>query len=294
MSNPPIPKLAPRPPDSHKGTFGHALLIGGSRGMAGAISLAGMAALRSGAGLVTIATADNCLDTVAGFEASYMTVPLASDAEGRIAKAAQSKIAELAARCTTIGCGPGMQRSADIDQLVAWLYQDSLQTMIVDADALNALSAQRDILSTHAGARIVTPHPGEFARLLGIEKLDPNERMQRATEFAEQNNIVVVLKGHRTIVTDGERTYVNETGNPGMATGGCGDVLTGTITALAGQQLTLPGQGLTPFQAAQLGVHIHGRAGDLAAAAHGETSLIASDLVRCLPEAFKWLTNHQP
>src|SRR5262245_1163740 len=125
MPNPPLPKLAPRPPDSHKGTFGHALLIGGSRGMAGAISLAGMAALRSGAGLVTIATSEACLNTVASFEPSYMTVPLASDAEGRIAKAAQPKIAELAARCTTIGCGPGLQRSEEIDQLVAWLYQES-------------------------------------------------------------------------------------------------------------------------------------------------------------------------
>jgi ADP-dependent NAD(P)H-hydrate dehydratase len=287
MSNPPLPKLAPRPPDSHKGTFGHALLIGGSRGMAGAISLSGMAALRSGAGLVTIATSDACLDTVAGFEPSYMTVPLPSDAEGRIAKPAQPKIAELAARCTTIGCGPGMQRSEEIDQLVTWLYQESPLPMIVDADALNALSAQPDDLPVHAGPRIVTPHPGEFARLLGIAKLDPKERMERATEFAEQNNIIVVLKGHRTIVTDGQQAYVNETGNPGMAAGGCGDVLTGIIAALAGQ-------GLTPFQAAQLGVHVHGRAGDLAAAAHGETSLIASDLVRYLPEAFQCLTNHQP
>jgi NAD(P)H-hydrate epimerase len=219
------------------------------------------------------------MDTVAGFEPSYMTVPLPSDAEGRIAKSAQPKIAGL--RCTTIGCGPGMQRSNDIDQLVAWLYQESPLTMVVDADALNALAAQPDILPIHAGARIVTPHPGEFARLLGIEKLDPSEPAQRATEFARQNNVVVVLKGHRTIVTDGQqKTYVNETGNPGMATGGCGDVLTGIITALAGQ-------GLTPFEAAQLGVRIHGRAGDLAAAALGETSLIASDLVRYLPEAFK-------
>jgi NAD(P)H-hydrate epimerase len=180
-----------------------------------------------------------------------------------------------------------MQRSTDIDRLVAGLYQDLAQTMVVDADALNALSSQRDILPKHTGPRILTPHPGEFARLVGVAKLDPNERMQLATAFAQQNDLVVVLKGHRTIVTDGQQAYVNETGNPGMATGGCGDVLTGIITALAGQ-------GLTPFQSAQLAVHIHGRAGDLAAAAQGEISLIASDLVRYLPEAFTGLAAHQP
>ncbi|MCC7087457.1 MAG: NAD(P)H-hydrate dehydratase [Pirellulales bacterium] len=287
MPNLPLPKLMPRPLDSHKGVFGHVLLVGGSRGMAGAISLSGMAALRSGAGLVTLATPETCVDTVAGFEPSYMTVPLLSDAHGRIAKTAQPQVAELARRCTTIGCGPGMQRSAEIDQLVAWLYQESSLPMVADADALNALSAQRDLLPRHAGPRIVTPHPGEFARLLGIAKLDPKDRTELAIQFARRNEVVVVLKGHRTIVADGAQTYVNETGNPGMATGGCGDVLTGIIAALAGQDLS-------PFQAAQLGVYVHGLAGDLAAAAHGETSLIASDLVRQLPEAFKRLDNHQP
>jgi ADP-dependent NAD(P)H-hydrate dehydratase len=286
MLNPPLPTLPLRPADSHKGMYGHALLIGGSRGMAGAISLAGTAALRSGAGLVTVATPAVCLDTVAGFEPSYMTVPLECDREGRIAKAAQQKIAELATHCTAIGCGPGMQRTADIDLLVSSLYRETPLPMIVDADALNSLSTQREILPTHVGTRIVTPHPGEFARLIGIAKLDPNERMDQATELAKQCNIVVVLKGHHTIVTDGDQAYVNDTGNPGMATGGCGDVLTGIITALVGQKLTA-------FEAAQLGVYVHGLAGDLAAAANGQTSLIASDLVRFLPEAFKRL-NYQP
>jgi ADP-dependent NAD(P)H-hydrate dehydratase len=255
--------------------------------MAGAISLAGMAALRSGAGLVTVATPEVCLDTVAGFEPSYMTVPLSCDAEGRIAKSALQRLGEVTSRCTSLGCGPGMQRSAEIDQLVGQLYCELPLPMIVDADALNSLSTQRTNLPTHAGPRIVTPHPGEFSRLTGIMKLDPGERMNRAQEFAKQYKTIVVLKGHRTIVTDGDQAYVNETGNPGMATGGCGDVLTGIITALVGQNLT-------PFEAAQLGVHIHGLAGDLAVKAHGEVSLIASDLVRFLPEAFKRLANYQP
>lgn len=248
--------------------------------MSGAISLAGMAALRSGAGLVTVATADACLDVVAGFEASYMTVPLACDDQGRLSETAHRRIVELAAKCTSIGCGPGMQLTEDIGSLVGRLYVELAQPMVVDADALNALSKQPDLFSRHAGPRIVTPHPGEFARLVGIEKLNPAEREERAKDLAIRGNLIVVLKGHKTIVTDGHDLYVNTTGNPGMATGGCGDVLTGIITALAGQHLS-------PFAAAQLGVYVHGLAADLAAHELGETSLIASDLLRYLPAAFQ-------
>ncbi len=280
MSNPPLPKLAPRPPDSHKGLFGHALLIGGSTGLAGAISLSGMAALRSGAGLVTVATSETCQPVVAGFEPSYMTVRLACDEQGRLTKTAHRRIAEVAAKCTSLGVGPGMQVTPDVDYLVGRMYFELTQPAVFDADALNALATQPDLFSRHAGPRIVTPHPGEFARLAGIPKLDPAEREARAKDFAIRGNIIVVLKGHRTIVTDGHDFYLNSNGNPGMATGGCGDVLTGIITALLGQ-------GLTPFEAAQLGVHVHGLAGDLAAAELGQVSLIASDLLRFLPAAFK-------
>lgn len=282
MPNPPLPKLAPRPPDSHKGTFGHALLIGGSKGLSGSIALSGMAALRSGAGLVTVATPEACQGVVASYEPSYMTEPVACDDQGRLAKAAHRRIAEVAAKCTSIGVGPGMQVTPDVDHLVGRMYFEFNQPMVFDADALNALSTQPDLFSRHAGPRIVTPHPGEFARLAGISKLEPTEREARAKDFAIRGNIIVVLKGHHTIVTDGHEFYSNSTGNPGMATGGSGDVLTGIITALLGQ-------GLTPFQAAQLGVHVHGLAGDLAAKELGEVSLIASDLLRYLPEAFKQL-----
>jgi NAD(P)H-hydrate epimerase len=283
MSSPPIARLAPRSPDSHKGTFGHALLIGGSRGMGGAIALAGMGALRSGAGLVTVATADSCQPIVASFEPSYMTVPLPSDEQGRLAKTAHRRIAEVALKCTSIGCGPGMQLTPEVDYLIGRMYFEFTQPMVVDADALNALATQPDLFSRHAGPRVVTPHPGEFARLVGIDKLDPTQRDDRAIDFAIRGNIIVVLKGHHTIVTDGKNLYRNNTGNPGMATGGCGDVLTGIITALLGE-------GLTPFDAAQLGVYVHGLAGDLAAQELGQTSLIASDLVRYLPHAFKQIS----
>jgi NAD(P)H-hydrate epimerase len=150
--------------------------------------------------------------------------------------------------------------------------------MVFDADALNALAAQPAILSRHAGPRILTPHPGEFARLIG-QKLSAADREPAAVALADRCGIVVVLKSHRTFVTDGRRQWHNRTGNPGMATGGSGDSLTGLVTALACQ-------GLEPFDAARLGVHLHGLAGDLAAEQFGQVSLIASDLIRFLPKAF--------
>jgi NAD(P)H-hydrate epimerase len=173
-----------------------------------------------------------------------------------------------------------MQVTPDVDYLVGHMYLELPQPMVVDADALNALALEPARFPRHAGPRIVTPHPGEFARLAGIKRLETAEREDRARDFAIRGDVVVVLKGHRTVVTDGNRLYVNSTGNPGMATGGCGDVLTGVITSLLGQ-------GLEPFEAAQLGVHVHGLAGDLGAQTLGQISLIASDLIRFLPDAFK-------
>ena len=158
------------------------------------------------------------------------------------------------------------------------MYQEIAKPIVFDADALNALAAEPDVLAHPGGPRILTPHPGEFARLIG-RKLDPEPRSDAAAELAARCGIVVVLKGHRTLVTDGQRRAVNATGNPGMATGGTGDVLTGLITALACQHLE-------PFDAARLGVYLHGLAGDLAAAELGQVSLVASDLIRYLPKAF--------
>ncbi len=275
-----LPRLAPRPPHAHKGHFGLALLIGGSRGMAGAIGLAGRSALRAGAGLVRLAVPDLCLPTVACFDPAYMTVPLASDRRGRIALDAHRRIVELARRATTLALGPGLGRSLGLDTLVGRLYGELEQPMVVDADALNALAARPHLLPRHAGPRILTPHPGEFARLTGSSSVPPERGPAAAVELAERINAIVVLKGHQTRVTDGRRLWTNTTGNPGMATGGAGDVLTGLITALACQ-------GLDSFDAARLGVYLHGLAGDLAAEQLGQPSLTADDLVRFLPAAFK-------
>ncbi len=283
MTNDPsstLPRLQPRAPESHKGDFGRALLVGGSRGMSGAIALAGMAALRSGAGLVTLATADVCLETVASFEPSYMTTTLPSDTEGRIAYAAREKLSEITTSAACVAVGPGLGRSTGLTQLVAWIYKSLAQAVVIDADALNALAERPQGLNRPGGPRILTPHPGEFRRLVGDENLPSDKLAGTASTWAKQHNVVLVLKGHRTLITDGGREAINSTGNPGMATGGSGDVLTGIITALVCQ-------GMQPFEAAQLGVHVHGLAGDLAAQKLGQVSLIASDLVRFLPAALR-------
>jgi len=274
-----LPHPAPRDPDSHKGHFGFDLIVGGSRGMTGAAVMAGTAALRGGAGLVRLAVPDVCLGIVASFEPSYMTIPLPADGEGRIAAEAWGKIMESAEWADVVALGPGLGRSEGLDGLVGRLYREVDKPMVVDADGLNALSTQPDVLGDHAAPRILTPHPGEFARLTG-QKLGADEREEAAVELAARTNTVIVLKGHRTLVTDGTGRYKNATGNPGMATGGSGDVLTGLITALTGQALS-------PYDAARLGVYLHGLAGDFAASEYGEVSMIASDLVDFLPDAFE-------
>lgn len=272
------PKLPARRPDSHKGDFGTALIVGGSRGMAGAAALAGMAALRGGAGLVRLAVPDPCLETVAGFDPCYMTVPLPADDCGRIALEAFGLLMELIESATVVACGPGLGRSPGLDQLVAKFYSETAKPMVFDADALNALAAQPAVLKQPGGPRILTPHPGEFARLIG-EKLDGDAQADAAVELAARCKAVVVLKGHRTLITDGHQRAVNTTGNPGMATGGSGDVLTGLITALACQ-------GMEPFDAARTGVYLHGLAGDLAVEEVGQPPLIAQDLIDSICEAF--------
>jgi NAD(P)H-hydrate epimerase len=274
-----LPRLPHRPPESHKGDFGLALVVGGCRGMSGAVTMAGMAALRGGAGLVRLAVPEPCLDTVARFEPSYMTVPLPADPQGRIALAARQGIVAAAKTATVVGCGPGLGRSLGLTALTVWLYAHLPKPMVIDADGLNALATRRDTLARPIAPRILTPHPGEFARLLGAARVPAGECESAAVDLARRWGVVLVVKGHRTFITDGVHRAVNTTGNPGMATGGSGDVLTGLITALACQ-------GLTPFDAARLGVFLHGLAGDLAVKELGQEALIASDLIRFLPQAF--------
>ena len=282
-----LPRLPQREPESHKGTFGTVLVAGGSRGMTGAVTLAGKAALRGGAGLVRLAVADACLETVAAAEPSYLTLPLPADRAGRVSLDACELLQTAAARATAVALGPGLGRSLGLDALVARLYQTLPLPMVLDADALNALSDRPELLSRPGGPRILTPHPGEFTRLLGATHTPPlAEREAAAVELAARWGVIVVLKAHHTLVTDGQQTAHNTTGNPGMATGGSGDVLTGLLGSLLAQRFA-------PWDAARLAVYLHGLAGDLAAAKLGEESLIASDLVHYLPSAFLELRSRQ-
>jgi len=277
----PLPKLPPRLADSHKGDYGRALLIGGSRGMSGAISLAGRAALRSGAGLVTLAVPHSVQEVVAGYEPSYMTHALA-DANGQIAATSADEVVELAKGATVLALGPGLGRDPALTEFVARLHREIVKPLVVDADGLFALAERADALLKPGGNRVLTPHPGEFARLMG-ERPQPARRVEAAVKLAQRDSTgrtTVVLKGHGTVVTDGRRYSINQTGNPGMATGGSGDVLTGIITGILCQ-------GMSPFDAARLGAHVHGLAGDLAAEELGQVSLIATDLIDYLPFAFQ-------
>jgi NAD(P)H-hydrate epimerase len=277
-----VPRLRPRDPNSHKGTYGRVLIVGGSRGMTGAVGLAGMAATRGGAGLVTVAVPDTCLETVASYDPCFMTVPLAADEQGRLVADAAPELSQRAAQSTAIGIGPGLSRSPGVTHVVTHVYKRFAGPMVVDADALNALASRPTRLAGAGGPRIITPHVGEFCRLIG-EELAPDACRERAQALAAEQQLIVVLKGHHTLVTDGSHHYENRTGNPGMATGGAGDVLTGVITALLGQ-------GLSPLDAAVLGVHVHGVAGDLACDEVGEISLIATDILEYLPDAFQQLS----
>jgi NAD(P)H-hydrate epimerase len=275
-----LPRLAPRAADSNKGSFGRVLVVAGSRRMSGAAVLCGSAALRGGAGLVRVVVPAEILPIVAGSNPCYLTAPLPHDSQGQLDRPAEAELLALLQANTVAAIGPGLGQSAAITDLVTSLLSKSDKPIVLDADGINAIRQNPGALRRQA-ATVITPHPGEFARLLGSDIAHVQTNRQRvAVEFAAKHGLVVVLKGHGTIVTDGRHLYINQTGNPGMATGGTGDVLTGLIAALIGQ-------GLEAFAAAQLGVHWHGLAGDLARDELGEVSLIASDLLDYLAKAIR-------
>ena len=277
-----IPKLKPRAIDAHKGDFGKVCIIAGSTGMSGAAALAGRAALRAGAGLVRVATPKSVLPIVASIEPSFTTIALPEDSHGRISAKAINPVLEAAGQNECLAFGPGLGISGALRSLLEALLEQDRLRLIIDADGLNNLAGIKDWPTGLKASLILTPHPGEMKRqwsALLREPLPP-DRQQQAVQLAQKTKTIVVLKGAGTVVTDGQKVYINKTGNPGMATAGSGDVLTGIITALAGQ-------GLNNFDAAVLSVYIHGLAGDIAAESLGQISLIATDMIDALPEAFK-------
>lgn len=274
--------LKKRDSEGHKGTYGHAMIIGGSLGMTGAVMMSSYAALRSGAGLVTAAVPESLVPVVDSALLEVMSTPLAENGDCVISVEALPAIENLLGTASVCAIGPGMSRYHDARTIIGFILENSGIPLVIDADALNALVGDTNILKHRQVPLVLTPHPGEMARLTGksIEEIQ-SRRIETARGFAREHGLTLVLKGHNTVIaTSNGDVYINMTGNPGMATAGSGDVLTGVITALIAQ-------GLNPQQAAIAGVYLHGAAGDLAAVDRGERGLVATDLLHCLPQAIR-------
>ena len=271
--------LPTRAAESHKGDFGRVLIVAGSMGKTGAAHLSALGALRSGAGLVTVATPRSCLPILASMGAEYMTIPLDETPSGHIDYAALDRVLELSS--DVIAVGPGIGQEPSTAAFVHGLLERAGVPLVLDADALNAFAGEPDRLAGRDGLDVViTPHPGEMARLInGTIEAVQHDRLTHARDFAASHKLHVVLKGHRTIVAgpDG-RSFVNLTGNPGMATGGTGDLLTGMIAAWIAQLLDAEA-------ACKLSVYLHGSAGDLAESDEGQIALMATDIAARLGDA---------
>lgn len=286
------PLIGPRPRASNKGNFGHVLVLGGSTGKAGAAAMAGMAVLRAGAGLSTVATAKSVLATVGGFHPELMTEPLEETDAGTISLAALDQgLDALVKGKTVLAIGPGISRHPDTSAFVRGAIKKYAMQIVLDADGLNAFEDRAVELKNKAGALVITPHPGEMARLAGLTiPAVQRDRLNVARSFAREHQLIVVLKGDRTLVAQPDGTvWVNTTGNPGMATGGTGDILTGMTAGLIAQNPSRVADAVIAT------VHLHGLAGDVACESMGEHSLVATDLLTALPEAFRrtWQAGHE-
>jgi hydroxyethylthiazole kinase-like uncharacterized protein yjeF len=278
----------PRLVEAHKGVFGHVLILAGSIGKTGAAAMAAKAALRAGAGLVTVATAKSALPIIASLGMEFMTEPLPETAAGTISLRAldEGRLDQLVEGKSVLAVGPGIGTVPETAELVRTVVNRYDAPVVLDADGLTAFAGRMGSLRAASRVRVLTPHPGEMARLTGRKTADiVARRVELAREFAREHQVTLVLKGFRTLTAapDGQ-VWVNPTGNPGMASGGTGDVLTGLIAALLGQ---FPARPVTEVVAAA--VYLHGLAGDLAASELGEASLIAGDLLDALPPAFRAL-----
>ena len=271
--------------DSHKGDYGHLLVIGGSPGLTGAVALCSLSALRAGAGLVTLGIPETLNPILEVKLTEVMTKPLAETKEKTISPEALPQILEFSKKIDAFAIGPGLSTQKETTDFLLNLLPRIDKPTILDADGLNILAKNISVLKKVRVPFILSPHPGEMARLVkkDISEIQKN-REKIARDFAAEYGVVLVLKGSKTIVADQKNTYINHTGNPGMATAGSGDVLTGIIGALLAQ-------GLSSFEAAKFGVYLHGLAGDLAAQDKGEISLIAGDILEKLPEAFLTSSN---
>jgi len=279
-------RLLRRKKTAHKGDFGHIFILAGSARFSGAAVLTAAAAMRSGAGLATLGIAQGLNQAIIKIKPQeVMTLPLAQNKDGSLSLRAYGRINSFLRNIDTLVVGPGLGGNVSTQKLVRKLIAGVSKPIVIDADGLNALIGHLDILPStidHRLSTILTPHPGEMARLLGvgINKVQAN-RKEIALQFARKYKVTLVLKGYRTLVADYKNNlYINNTGNPGMSTAGSGDVLTGMIAAFLGQ-------GLDAFSAAKYAVYLHGLAGDLAAREKTQVSMIASDIIDKIPQAIK-------
>ncbi len=276
------PYFRRRKRDSHKGSYGHLLIISGSMGKTGAAAMAGKSALKMGAGLVTVGTPASCLPIIARSMPELMTEPLAETLENTISEGALPRALDLLKDKDALMIGPGISTHPSTAQFLLKLIPRIKIPVVIDADGLNSLSAKPDLLRFLSAPAVLTPHPGEFARLLGVsieEVLD--HRLELAPAFSKKHGVFLVLKGYRTLIaTPDGRVFINPTGNPGMATAGSGDVLSGMIASEIIQEKDLPGAILAA-------VYLHGLAGDIAAAQLGEKFITAGNIISSLPRAFK-------
>jgi len=280
--------LRKRKPDLHKGDCGHVLVIGGSSGLTGAACLSAEAALRAGAGLVTVGVPQSLNSIFEIKLTEAMSLPLA-DSQGSLSLKAFGQIKHFLNKVDVILLGPGASRLSDTERLIVKIVKEVNKPMVVDADALNALSGNLKVLDKRKAKQIVlTPHLGEFSRLTntGKEEIKKTKR-ELVKKFAFRYNLILVLKGHRTLITDGRKVYENHTGNSGMATAGMGDVLAGMIAGMIAQ-------GVSCLEAARFGVYLHGLSGDLAGKQKTDICLLASDLIEYLPEAVKKVRKSSP
>ncbi len=276
-----LPRIPRRRPDAHKGDFGRVLVLAGSPRMTGAAMLCAEAALRTGSGLVTLGMPARIHPWLASRVTCEMTLPLPDTEAGTFSAEALGPALAFLSGCDAFALGPGIGVDPGTQAFVRGIMKEAACPGVVDADGLNNLAGETGALASSAGPRVLTPHPGEFSRLTGrpIGEIQAG-REAAATSFSGRSGCVVALKGAGTVVAGSGKVYINRTGNPGMASGGTGDVLTGVVASLLGQ-------GFPPFEATVLGVHAHGRAGDLARDRLGEASCTARDVLDALPEALK-------
>jgi len=277
-----IAKIPKRKPDSHKGDYGHVFVIAGSIGMTGAAYLTSQAAMLSGSGLVTLGAAKSINEIMEVKLTEVMTLSLMDTKDGSLSLFSEKDILDFSKSVDVVVIGPGLSKNRETQHLARNLIRKIEKPLVIDADGINAMAGHREVIKYRRYKTVITPHPGEMAKLINRDIEYINQHRERiAKTVSRAYNCITVLKGYKTVVTSSLRElYINDTGNAGMSTAGAGDVLTGMVASFIGQGIDL-------FSSAVLAVYLHGKAGDLAAREYGQSSLIASNILDKIPIVLK-------